>query len=122
MRGSRSGHEVLRLPIGRRLPRGSRHASGVAGTFLVLCAIAAALGPGAPVTRALEVIALMALAAVISGVLGKRHQPPHGWLLVDDDGLHRADGATQVTLVEWTEPFGVTVLASVDRGTILIAL
>jgi hypothetical protein len=64
----------------------------------------------------------MALAAVISGVLGKRHQPPHGWLLVDDDGLHRADGATQVTLVEWTEPFGVTVLASVDRGTILIAL
>ena len=113
---------MLRLPIGRRLPRGSRHASGVAGSVLVLCAIAVALGPGAQWRRALEAVGFVALAAAASHALGKRRQPPHGWLLVDDDGLHRVDRATRVTLVEWTEPFGVTVLASADRATLLIAL
>lgn len=122
MRGSRPGHEILRLPIGRRVTRGSRHASGVTGTLLVLCAIAVAVGPFIPWKRAVSAVCLVALAGAVTHVLGKRRQPPRGWLVVDDEGLHRLDRATRFTLVEWTEPFGVTVLASADRATLLIAL
>ena len=125
MRGSRPGHETW-LPVGRSLPRASRHVSAAAATLLVLCAIAAALGPGARWVRALEGVGFVALAGAVSRTLGRRlqplHQPPHGWLLVDDGGLHRVDRATRITLVEWAEPFGVTVLASADRATILIAV
>ena len=121
MRGSRPGHETW-LPVGRSLPRGSRHVSAAAATLLVLCAIAAALGSSARWVRALEGVGFVALAGAVSHTLGRRRQPPHGWLLVDDAGLHRVDRATRVTVVEWAEPFGVTVLASADRATILIAV
>jgi hypothetical protein len=120
MRGSRSGHETW-LPVGRS-PRGSRHVSAAAATVLVLCAIAAALGSSARWVRALEGVGFVALAGAVSHTFGRRRQPPHGWLLVDDAGLHRVERATRVTVVEWAEPFGVTVLASADRATILIAV
>ena len=64
---------------------------------------------------------LVALAAAVHQLLGRRRQPPHGWLVLDA-GLHRVDRAAQTTLLEWDEPFGVTVLASADRATLLLAL
>jgi hypothetical protein len=121
MRGSRPCHETW-LPVGRSLPRGSRHVSAAAATILVLCAIAAALGSSARWVRALEGVGFVALAGAVSHTLGRRRQPPHGWLLVDDAGLHRVDRATRATVVEWAEPFGVTVLASADRATLLLAV
>jgi hypothetical protein len=122
MRGSRPGYETLRLPVGPRLTSRSRRASGLVATALVLCAIATAVGPGARWMRALGSVGFIALAGVASHWLSRRRQPAHGWLLLDDDGLHRVDRTTRLTLVDWREPFGVTVLASADRATILLAL
>jgi hypothetical protein len=65
---------------------------------------------------------LVATAALVSRALGRRRQPTHGWLVVDETGVHRVDRAAVTTLVEWSEPFGITVLASADRATLLLAL
>ena len=62
------------------------------------------------------------MAAATSRALGRRRQPPHGWLVIDDAGVHRVDRAGKATLVLWSEPFGLTVLASADRATLLLAL
>jgi hypothetical protein len=112
----------LRLPLGRRLPRASRYASGFAGTALVLLAITAAVGPWPHAAAAGVAGALVAAAAITTRMLGRRRQPPHGWLVLDDAGLHRVDRAGQRTLVTWEEAFGLTVLASADRATLLLAL
>jgi len=122
MRGMPSAPGTLRLPLGRRLPRGSRYAAGFAGTALVLLAIAAAVGPWPRATAAGIAGALVAAAAIASRVLGRRRQPPHGWLVLDDAGVHRVNRAGQATLLAWDEPFGLTVLASADRATLLLAL
>jgi hypothetical protein len=122
MRGSPTAPGTLRLPLGRRLPRGSRHAAGFVGTTLVLLAIAAAVGPWPHVVRACAAGMLVAAAAIATRILGRRRQPPHGWLVLDSVGLHRVDRAAQTTLLAWDEPFGLTVLASADRATLLLAL
>jgi hypothetical protein len=122
MRGSSTAPETLRLPLGRRLPRGSRHAGGLAATVLVILAIGVALAPWPAGVRAFAAGGLVVLGALASRMFGRRRQPPHGWLVTDPLGLHRVDRAGKVTLVEWTEPFGVTVLASADRATLLLAL
>jgi hypothetical protein len=122
MRGSPPAPETLRLPLGRRLPRGSRHGAGLVATVLVLLAIAVAVGPWVSGIRACAAVTLVALAALGNRTLGRRLQPPHGWLVLDDAGLHRVDRAANATLLEWSEPFGVTVLASADRATLLLAL
>src|SRR5215831_11113075 len=122
MRGTPTAPRTLRLPLGRRLPRGSRYAAGLAGTALVLLAIAAAVGPWPRATAAGVAGTLVAAAAIASRVLGRRRQPPHGWLVLDDAGVHRVNRAGQATLLVWDEPFGLTVLASADRATLLLAL
>jgi hypothetical protein len=118
----RAGHETMRLPLGRRLPLGVPHVAGSVATVLVLLAIAAALGPGPRWSRASAAGAFVALAALASSVLGRRRQPAHGWLVSDESGLHRVQRELRATLVDWAEPFGLTVLASADRATILLAL
>ncbi len=125
MRGSPTASptlRALRLPLGRRMPRGSRHAGGFAATLLVALAIAAAVGPWPHAVAACAAGGLVALAALANRALGRRRQPPHGWLVLDEDGLHRVDRALRTTLLEWSEPFGLTVLASADRATLLLAL
>jgi len=122
MRGLPTAPGTMRLPLGRRLPRGSRHAAALAGTALVLLAIATAVGPWPHAVAACAAGALVAAAAIASRILGRRRQPPHGWLVVDDAGLRRVDRGAETTLLEWDEPFGLTVLASADRATLLIAL
>jgi hypothetical protein len=124
MRGSPSASEMLRLALGRRSPRGSRVRAGASATILVCLAIAAAAGPWAWLNwvRAGVAGALVAAAAVASRWLGRRRQPARGWLVVDDDGLHRVERASRLTLVDWREPFGITVLASADRATLLLAI
>jgi hypothetical protein len=122
MQGSRTGHKVLRLPLGRRKGARFRHAAGLIAAALVLCAIAVATGRGPQWARASLSVLLVALAGTVSRTLRKRRQPPHGWLIADEGGLHRVNPAASTTLVEWREPFGVTVLASADRATLLLAL
>jgi hypothetical protein len=126
MRGSRNSPEALRLPLGQRAPRGFRHTSGLVATALVLSAMAVAVAPlgswSPRWARAATAGALVALAAVASRMLGRRRHPPRGWLVVDDAGLHRVDRAARATLVDWKEAFGLTILASADRATMLLAL
>jgi hypothetical protein len=122
MSRSRAGHETMRLPLGRRLPHGVPHAAGAVATVFVLLAIAAALRPGPQWQRASSAGLFVVLAALTNRALGRRRQPVHGWLVSDDAGLHRVDGGLEATLVDWAEPFGLTVLASADRATLLLAL
>jgi hypothetical protein len=122
MRRSRTGPEILRLPLGRRKGARLRHAAGLIASGLVACAIAAATGPGPQWVRASVATLLVGLAGAVSRALRTRRQPPHGWLIADEGGLHRIHRAARTTLVEWREPFGVTVLASADRATLLLAL
>jgi len=124
MRGSRNGPDTLRLPLGPLAPRGYGRASGVVATLFVLCAMAVAVAPmRAPRwARACAAGAFVALAAAASRALGRRRHPPRGWLVLDDTGLHRIERAVKATLVDWKEAFGLTVLASADRATMLLAL
>jgi hypothetical protein len=122
MRGAPTAPGILRLALGRRLPRGSPHAGGLLATALVITAIGAAVGPWPHGVRAVLAAALVATAAAASRALGRRRQPPHGWLVIDDAGVHRVDRAGKATLALWSEPFGLTVLASADRATLLLAL
>jgi hypothetical protein len=64
----------------------------------------------------------VALAAAASRVLGRKQQPPPAWLVVDDAGVRKVDPSRTTTLLDWTEAFGLTVLASADRATMLLAL
>jgi hypothetical protein len=122
MPGSPSRPEILRLPLGRRVARGSPYVSSAIASGLVLGAIVAALGPGPSWVRALASAVLVSLAAGASHVFGRRHQPPRGWLVVDGDGMHRVARGRKAVLADWREPFGLTVLASADRATLLLAL
>jgi hypothetical protein len=93
-------------------------------TVLVCLAIAAAAGPWPWLNwvRAGVAGGLVVVAALASRALGRSKPPVRGWLVVDDEGLHRVERAARVTLVEWSEAFGLTVLASADRATLLLAL
>ncbi|MDP9151014.1 MAG: hypothetical protein M3O36_13875, partial [Myxococcota bacterium] len=44
-------------------------------------------------------------------VAGGGARTQQAWLVIDDAGIQRVDSQKQ-TLVDWREPFGVTVLAS----------
>src|SRR5580692_8832214 len=98
MRGAPTAPGILRLALGRRLPRGSPHAGGLLATALVITAIGAAVGPWPDGVRAGLAAALVATAAAASRALGRRRQPPHGWLVIDDAGVHRVDRAGKATL------------------------
>jgi hypothetical protein len=102
------------------------HLSGALASALVIGAVVVALGPWPRALRASAAGALVLLAAAASHRLGRRRPPTHGWLSLDDDGVHRLDPAAvagaKTTLVAWGESFGFTVLASSDRAILLLAL
>jgi hypothetical protein len=104
------------------------HLSGVVATALVVGAVVVALGPWPRALRASAAGALVLLAAAASQRLGRRRPPPHGWVSLDDDGVHRLDpvaaagAGAKTTLLAWGEAFGLTVLASSDRAVLLLAL
>jgi len=116
---------ALRLPLGVRTaaaPAPARWAAAVLAGVLVAAAIGVALGPWAASARAGAVVLLVAAAGAVHHVLARRRTPPRGWLVVDDAGVRRLEGGREAALVDWREPFGVTVLASADRSALLIAI
>ena len=125
-RGSPTGFRALRLPLGPRAEPGSARASGPLSAVLVVCAVAVAVAPlphwAAAGWRAAAAMTLVALGAAIHLVLGARRRPPRGWLVVDDAGVRRIERGRTTEIVDWREPLGVTVLASTDRSTWLVAL
>jgi len=124
-RGSRAGSEALRLPLGPRAAPDPPRSSAWLSVALVVAAIAAAVAPcpfDVPTwARAALAVGLLLLAALVQHALRGRAPPPRGWLLVDGAGIHRVERA-RTALVDWTAPFGVTVLASADRATLLLAI
>jgi hypothetical protein len=114
--------EILRLPLGPRVSRGSPVLAGGFAAALTLVAVGIALGQGSPWLRSAGALVAVSLAALVNRLLGRRTLPPRGWLVVDTDGLHRIARGPAVRLVAWGEPFGVTVLSSADRARLLLAL
>jgi hypothetical protein len=121
MHPRRAASETMRLPLGPRATSRAASAWGAVAGALVFCALVAAVGPWGGVLRAAGAAALVALAAVVHQTLGLRRRPPHGWLVADDAGLHRVDAMRAAQLVEWDQPFGVSIFASPNRQKLVFA-
>jgi hypothetical protein len=96
----------------------ARAAGPVAG-LIVGIAVVVALMPYAAWLRAVVAVLLITLAGGLHHALVRRRRPPLGWLVVDQQGIQRQG---EPALVQWSEPFGVTVLATVDRTRLALAL
>ena len=118
----------MRVPLGLRPKLGAARASGPLAAAIVIVAVGIAVFPlpgvpkGAWQLRAMVATALVGLSACVHHALGKRRPPPKGWLVVDGLGVHRLERGRTTELVDWGQPFGVTVLTSPDRAAILLAL
>lgn len=71
-------------------------------------------------------VGLVALALVIAGLIGVhvvlRMLRTRGWVVVGGRGIARLDRTGKATeLADWSEPFGVTVLANHTRTSCLLA-
>jgi hypothetical protein len=120
--------ELLRFALGA-LDVGVRRAPAWGALALqaglIAGAVCVAIAPWATATaRATAAVLLVAFAGLVQHVREpSRRRPPKAWLVVDDRGVHRGDGRSPpITLVEWREPLGATILASADRMRFLIAL
>jgi hypothetical protein len=118
----RTGSEVLWLPMGSAIPPRSASAKVPVSMLLVACAIASAVGPWVEWIRASVALALVLLSAACHRLLGRRRRPPSRWLVLDPSGLYRLERDVASMLVDFREPFGLTVFASADRATFWIAL
>jgi hypothetical protein len=119
--------ELLRFALGA-LDAGVRRAPAWGAlalqTGLIAGAVCVAIAPWAAAAwRAIAAVLLVALAALVHQASSRKGRPAKAWLVVDDHGVHRGDGsAPQITLAEWREPLGATILASADRTRFLLAL
>jgi hypothetical protein len=88
-----------------------------------------ALQPGVLAAHGGSIAAKVVLVAVVLGLgvglwfaLLSRRPPPSGWLVVDDEGIHRIERGRDATLATFGEPIGLSVFASVDRASLRLAL
>lgn len=116
---SRARAPALRLPLGPRVASPLAKAAGALAGLVVLAAVAVSVAPWAPWVRATVALGLVAVAGVLHHTLSRRRRPPAGWLVVNHQGVKRPG---EPPLVGWREPFGVTVLASVNRTRLSLAL
>jgi hypothetical protein len=93
----------------------------VLATGFVVGAVAVASGPWAPALRAALALGLVVLAAAAQHARGRQSRPAHGWLVVDGEGVRRVDDTKAAMLADFSEPFGVTVLADSERRKFLFA-
>jgi len=118
----------MRAPLGLRPKLGAARASGPLAVAILVLAVGTAVVPVPGLAargwqwRAIAAAALVGLSAWVHQALAKRRPPPKGWLVVDDRGAHRLERGRTTELVDWSQPFGVTVLTSPDRATLLLAL
>ena len=110
---------ALRLPLGPRVGSPLAKAAGLLAGIVVVAAVVVALMPWTPWVRAAVGVVLVGLAGGLHHALARRRRPPAGWLVVDHQGVKRPG---EPPLVGWSAPFGVTVLASVDRSRLVLAL
>lgn len=113
--------ESLRLPLGSRASDDASWVRSVVAAGFVACAIGAAVAPWGTLLRAAAALGFIGLAAIVSQARTRMRRPPHGWLVVDGDGVHRVDDAKPATLADFSEPFGVTVFADANRSSFLFA-
>jgi hypothetical protein len=122
---SRTDSRSLRLPIGTRAVTSS--AAALAASIglplaLLAAAVTVAVQPWPPGVRLLLAASFLALAAWVRHTLHPRRAPPSGWLVVDDEGIHRLERGRAATLAGFDEPIGLTVFASVDRAMLRLAV
>jgi hypothetical protein len=110
------------LPLGIGDGVSPPRVAALVAALLVACALAVAVGRWPAWVRAVSAIGLVTLAARMHRILGRKRRPPHGWLVVDAEGVRRVGLVRESRLLHWHEPFGATVLASTDRATFLVAL
>jgi hypothetical protein len=126
MPASRRKPEPLQLALGPRVQASPPWGVLALQAALVACAVAVALVPWAGLPqRAAAAVALVALAGLLHQLSARKGRGPkaRAWLVIDDRGVHRVENAAPpVTLVDWREPLGATVLCSADRARFLIAL
>jgi hypothetical protein len=118
---SRVALASLRLPLGSNDSVSLSRGAAMVGALLIGGAIEVALAPWAAAIRAAIAMALVVLAASLEGVPLRGGRPVHRWLVVDDRGVRRLDLGREAWVVDWSQPFGATVLASADRARLLIA-
>ncbi len=116
--------EVLKLALGPRARTKTDWGGAILRVAITLSAVCVAIAPwGSVAARATAAAVLVALAGVLHQRSSRRRRPPTAWLAIDERGVHRIDGhSPPLTLVDWREPLGATVLASADRARFLIAL
>jgi hypothetical protein len=90
--------------------------------LLVILAIAVA-GAGHWADRfRVEAIAMLAALAVFTYAKFSRGRATGSWLMVDGEGIRRLEPEGAKLLVDWSEPLGVTVLASSDHPIVLVCV
>jgi hypothetical protein len=118
MRASRVRSPPLWLPLGPRQASPLAKAAGLIAAGVVAMAVLVAVTPWAMGVRAALALSLVALAGAFHPVLARRRRPPAGWLVLGRRGVKRPG---QPPVVDWADPFGVTVLASPDRSRFALA-
>jgi hypothetical protein len=96
----------------------------VPALLVILAITIAAAGHWADRFRVEAIVALAALAVFTYGKFS-RGRTSGSWLMVDREGIRRVDasgpGGAKL-LVDWSEPLGVTVLASSDHPIVLVCV
>jgi hypothetical protein len=118
MRAAHVSTPTVRFPLGPRVASSLARAAGLIAAVVVALAVLVAMMPWTGGMRAGLAAVLVALAGTLHHVLAGRRRPPVGWLVLDPHGVKRLGEAP---LLRWAEPFGVTVLASVDRRRLALA-
>jgi hypothetical protein len=113
--------DTLRLALGRRGGGGVSAGRRVGAALLVAGAIAVAVWPAEVLVRGLLASALLVLAAALHGGGDARKRIPETHLVADAAGIRRTEGSSVTVFTTWEEPFGLTVFASADTTTLLLA-
>ncbi len=121
----------LRLPLGPSRRSGTGRIVRAAAVVLAVFAVGLAASSATPFARATAAWASGARAALALTLLaaaafaeriGSRGGRPRGWLVLDERGARRVADGPEAPVFDWAQPFGLTVLASVDRSRLALVI
>ena len=113
--------DTLRLPVGQRRLVGRSKLLWVAFLPAVAFIAAVAVVDGSLPSRIVVGAGLLALTLGVHRYVTRRRDVG-AWLVVDGDGIKRIEGESERRVVGWSDPLGVTVLASSDHPIVLLGI